>query len=184
MTRYIALATAALMVAADQWVKAWASTGLSEQITVISGLFYLTYLENTGAAFGILQGHAFTLGLVSIVILAAITLMILSKKISDRLQIWSLALILAGGVGNLIDRLRLGFVIDYLDFSALGGFPIFNLADIFVVIGTGMLMVHIIFIDGKKTQAKSSEDVSLPEIEAPQGEAKELDEGGQIGENH
>ena len=183
MTRYIALAAAVLMVVADQWSKVWASAALSQQIQVIPGLFYFTYLENTGAAFGIFRGHAFTLGLISIVILAAITVLMLSKKVSGRLQIYSLALILAGGVGNVIDRLRLGFVIDFLDFSAIGGFPIFNVADIFVVVGTGMLMVHILFFDGKKAQ---QEGAHIPPQESPdpQGENQEPSKGGQIGENN
>ena len=154
MIKYLTLTVAALLVGVDQWVKAWAYTGLTERITVIPGVFYLTYLENTGAAFGLFQGRAFTLGIVSIAILAVVLYLLLSGKVSSRSLIWGLSLILAGGVGNLIDRLARGFVIDYLDFSALFGFPIFNLADCFVVVGTVIMMVHILFFDGKKPKSE------------------------------
>ena len=149
-TKYIALTVAALLVGLDQWIKAWAAAGLTQRISVIPGLFYLTYLENTGAAFGIFQGQTLALAIVSMVILAALLFLLLSGKISHRLAIWGISLIVAGGVGNLIDRLARGFVIDYLDFSALFGFPIFNFADCLVVIGTGLVILYILFFDGKK----------------------------------
>ena len=166
MIKYWALIVAAALVGLDQLVKAWAYAGLDERITVIPGLFYLTYLENTGAAFGLFQGRAFVLGLVSIVILAFVLYLLLSGKAKGRVLIWGLCLVLAGGVGNLIDRLARGFVIDYLDFSALFGFPIFNLADCFVVVGTVLMMVHILFFEGKKKpvdSSKSDEDSQLSE---------------------
>ena len=170
MTKYAALAVAALLVGLDQWIKAWAAIGLTHRIAVIPGLFYLTYLENTGAAFGIFQGQTLALAIVSMVILAALLALLLSGKITDRLAIWGLALILSGGVGNLIDRLARGFVIDYLDFSALFGFPIFNLADCLVVIGTALVIIYIIFFENKK---------AAPE----DGEEDELSKDGQAGEN-
>ena len=177
MTKYMALVAAAILVGIDQWVKAWAYTGLSERITVIPGVFYLTYLENTGAAFGLFQGRAFALGIVSIVILSFVLYLLLSGKVSGRAIIWGLSLVLAGGVGNLIDRMTRGFVIDYLDFSALFGFPIFNLADCFVVIGTVLMMIHILFIEGKKPAPETGPD-SPREIEDAQ-----LSEGEQTGGN-
>jgi len=172
--KYIALAVAALLVGLDQWVKAWALTGLSQQITVIPGLFYLTYLENTGAAFGLFQGNAFALAIISLVILSVMLVLLLTGKIKERILIWGCALVLAGGVGNCIDRLARGFVIDYLDFSALFGFPVFNLADCFVVVGSGLIMVYLIFLEGKKN--------------APGGSGsdkdQDLNEGGKTSENH
>ena len=174
MIKYAALAVAALLVGLDQWIKAWAVTGLSQQIAVIPGLFYLTYLENTGAAFGILQGHAFILGIVSLVILTVMLGVLLSGKVKERVLIWGMALVLAGGVGNLIDRLARGFVIDYLDFSALFGFPVFNLADCFVVIGTGLIMVYLVFFDQKNPVRGDDE---------PGDADSEPNEGEQISEN-
>ena len=148
--RFIALAVAALLVWLDQWVKAWALAELPARIPVIPGLFYFTYLENTGAAFGLFQGHAFILAIISLVILGVLFVLLLTGKIKERILIWGCALVFAGGVGNCIDRLTHGFVIDYLDFSALFGFPVFNLADCFVVIGVGLIMVYLIFIEGKQ----------------------------------
>ena len=182
MRKYLALALAVLLVGADQWSKALAYAGLSERITVIPGLFYLTYLENTGAAFGLFQGQALTLGVVSIVVLAGILYLLLSGKVEDRALVWGLSLIFAGGAGNLIDRLSRGFVIDFLDFSALFGFPIFNLADIYVVVGTGLMMIYIIFFDKKKTEA-TPEIVSEPEPETPpENEAPKPGDDEQTGE--
>ena len=171
MTKYMALAVAALLVGLDQWIKAWAAIGLTRQIAVIPGLFYLTYLENTGAAFGIFQGQTFALAILSMVILAALLVLLLSSKINNRLAIWGLALILSGGVGNLIDRLVRGFVIDYLDFSALFGFPIFNLADCLVVIGTALVIIYIIFFEDKIPSAGDADE-------------DDLGKDGQVGENN
>ena len=169
MTKYIALAVAAVFVGLDQWIKAWAVGGLTQQITVIPGLFYLTYVENTGAAFGIFQGHTFALGIFSLVISAAILVFLLSGKVNEFSLIWGLSLILSGGVGNLIDRLARGFVIDYLDFSALFNFPVFNLADCLVVVGTAIVIFHILFLDGKKKPDESDQN--------------KLSEDGQAGES-
>ena len=191
MIKYIALAVAALLVGVDQWVKAWAYSGLTERITVIPGIFYLTYLENTGAAFGLFQGRAFTLGIVSIAILAVVLYLLLSDRVKGRTLIWGLSLVFAGGVGNLIDRLALfnrlsrvdgltqGFVIDYLDFSALLNFPIFNLADCFVVIGTVIMMVQILFFEGKKPVTEGTEPVNDP----PETEDTKISDSEQTGEN-
>ena len=177
MIKYLALVVAAVLVGLDQWVKAWAYTSLNESIAVIPGVFYLTYLENTGAAFGLFQGRAFVLGIVSIAILAAVLYLLLSGRAGGRAILWGLSLILAGGVGNLIDRLARGFVIDYLDFSALFGFPIFNLADCFVVVGTVLMMVHILFVEGKKPVPEDQPDTTVG------AEDTQVAEEGQTGEN-
>ncbi|MCL2579485.1 MAG: signal peptidase II [Oscillospiraceae bacterium] len=156
MTKYIALATAAICVGLDQWIKAWAYAGLI-RTPVISGVFYLTYLENTGAAFGIFQGGAFVLAIVSLVILGGIFYLLLSGKITGTAMIWGFSMIFSGGVGNAIDRLFRGFVIDYLDFSPLFGFPIFNFADCLVVIGTVVVVVYILFFEKNKPTQPAQE---------------------------
>jgi len=157
-----------VLVGLDQWVKVWAVGALADgSIPVIPGLFYLTYLENTGAAFGIFQGRAFVLGLVSIVVLIGVVVVLFNSKVCSRVLIWGLALIIAGGVGNLIDRMARGFVIDYLNFSALGGFPVFNLADCFVVVGTAMVVYYLLFLDGKKPAGNQPQE---PQEETEIGE--------------
>jgi lipoprotein signal peptidase len=134
------------LAAMDQGIKIWALQQLApvHQIPVIAGFFNLTYVENRGAAFGILQGRTTLLiAIVSLVLLVVIAYLLVGKPQGLSLEI-SLLLIVAGGAGNLIDRAYRGFVVDYLDFSSLFGFPVFNFADCCVVIGT-FLMVLVMF---------------------------------------
>ncbi len=139
------------LVGIDQLIKQWAITALETgRITVIPNLFYLTYVENYGAAFGILQGKtAFLAVIVSLVVLAALVLLF-SGKIKHPLLYWAIVLVIAGGVGNLIDRIFQGYVVDYLDFSALFNFPVFNFADCCVVVGTFSILIYTLFFDNNK----------------------------------
>lgn len=114
-------------------------------ITIIYGVLNLTYVENTGGAFGIGNNTTVMFVIVNIIILILVTKFILLKK--DELSayiLFSLGLILAGGIGNLIDRIFRGFVIDYIDFNPLIKYPIFNIADICVVIGCMIIGIYII----------------------------------------
>jgi len=149
MTRIFALISAVVLVAIDQLIKIWALGSLApvRQIQVIPGFFSLTYIENRGAAFGILQGRIGFLSVVVILVLSAALFAILGGKIKASFLIWSLSLVIAGGAGNLIDRVLRGYVVDYLDFSALFGFPVFNFADCCVVIGTFLILIYILFLD-------------------------------------
>lgn len=121
---------------------------------VISGFFSLTYVENRGAAFGILQGRTQLLAIVTGIVLVALMVFLLVGKMGN-LALWAVTLILAGGTGNLIDRIYRGYVVDYLDFSALFGFPVFNFADCCVVVGTFLLLLSILLHD--RTQAKAKQ---------------------------
>lgn len=152
MTKLYALITSAVLIVLDQVCKLWAVNNLSRPITVIPGLFSLTYIENRGAAFGIFQGRTTILAIISILVLLVLLVAILSGRIKERFLIWAIALVLPGGFGNCIDRLARGFVVDYLDFSALFNFPVFNLADCCVVIGTMLILIYVIFLERKKTQ--------------------------------
>ena len=155
MTKFIALFFSAVLVFADQLIKLWALAVLApvERIEVIPNLFYLTYIENRGAAFGILQGRTgFLSVVVALVLIAAIT-SLLSGKITSKFLTWSFSLVIAGGFGNLIDRIVRGFVVDYLDFSALFGFPVFNFADCCVVAGTFMILIYMLILDRSKQAA-------------------------------
>jgi len=149
MTKYWALGASALLVGVDQLIKYWAQTVLStlQSLAVIPNLFYLTYVRNYGAAFGILNGKTSLLtGMVCIVLVAALYLL-LTDKIKNPFMVWSVCLVIAGGAGNLIDRVMNGYVVDYLDFSSLFGFPVFNLADCCVVVGTFLILIYILFLD-------------------------------------
>lgn len=144
----LSLAAAALLVGVDWLLKQLAIQYLSPVTTlpIWDGVLHLTYHENTGAAFSILRGHTELLVAVTAVALVAIVVFLLVKKPKSRFLVCSLALILAGGVGNLIDRLTQGFVVDYIDFRLIH-FPVFNFADCCAVIGTILLIGYLFFHD-------------------------------------
>lgn len=164
MTKYIALAFSAVLVGVDQLLKAHMVEILPQngRIEVVRGLFYLTYVENRGAAFGILQNLTGLLSLITAVVLMAALYYLLSGKVKSKFMIWSLSLVIAGGVGNLIDRVYRGYVVDYLDFSALFGFPVFNFADCCVVVGTVLILCGIVWSDRRATDG----DAPTPEKNA------------------
>ena len=137
------------LTAMDQVIKLGVLQHLApvHQIPVISGFFHLTYVENRGAAFGILQGRTAVLIVVVSFVLLAAMVYLFSGKLQSVLLEGSLLLIIAGGIGNLIDRAYHGFVVDYLDFSSLFGFPVFNFADCCVVIGTFVLLAAVFYQD-------------------------------------
>ena len=172
----IVLAVSAFLVAVDQLLKVWALQTLAggPSILVIPGLLQFTYVENRGAAFGIFQGKTQLLSIVTGIVLAGIIVALVMGKFKHKLVLWSMGLIIAGGVGNLIDRVFRTFVVDYLDISPLFNFPVFNFADCCVVIGTGLLLVYLLFFEEKKTLGKDAQPVKAeethPEEEEPGGE--------------
>jgi len=157
-----ALATLIGIVVFDQVIKNWAKTSFYEVGTrpVIPGFFHLTYVENTGAAFGLFQGRSMLLSAIVSIIILVMGYVLFSGKINEPFLILSLSLVLGGGIGNLIDRFQHGFVIDYLDFSALFGFPVFNLADIAVVTGTFCIIFYVLFLEKKQKLKQAQETVS------------------------
>ena len=128
--------------------------GLGNSFTVISNFFNITLIGNTGAAFSILSSNTLFLIIISIVVLNLIYfLFIKGKKLSGYEQI-SYGVLVGGIIGNLIDRVVHGQVIDYLDFNIFGyNFPVFNLADIAIVIS--MIFIAILVIKGEKDGVSS-----------------------------
>ncbi len=119
---------------------------LGESVDIIPGIFRFTYVRNTGAAFGSLSDARWIFMILSIVAIIGLLVFIFWKKPKDKLMLSALIMIAGGGIGNMIDRVRLGYVIDFLDFCA---FPklwmwVFNIADSFVVIGAGLLILWMI----------------------------------------
>ena len=151
MIGYLLLAAA--LIGVDVAIKYWAVAVLAPVTTipVIPGVFSLYYHQNYGAAWGIFQGQRAFLLIVTGVVLLGLTIALALKKFHGRLVNLSVALIIAGGVGNLLDRLfrEGGYVVDYLYFELIN-FPIFNFADSCVVVGTCLLAIYIIFLEGKK----------------------------------
>ena len=114
----------------------------TDSIAIIKNFFYLTYINNDGAAFSILVGKRIFLILVAIIVIIMLIHYIKKNNIQNKLEIVSLALIIGGSLGNLMDRVVRGYVIDFLDFKIFNyNFPIFNLADTFIVIGVILLLL-------------------------------------------
>lgn len=122
---------------------------LTESIPVINNFFYITYWENKGAAWGILQNGRWIF--ITITFVVSIVLIGILFKSKNRILSTALSLIISGAFGNLIDRLIRGSVTDFLDFKIFGyDFPIFNIADMCVVIGTFILAYFLLFVYEEK----------------------------------
>jgi len=144
-----------LIVAADQLSKAWIRSNLPEGHSLFQlGFFRITHVHNTGAAFGLFQGQSFALTIVAII---AIVIILTYVLVSYRYFPWfdsmltkvALGLMLGGTLGNLIDRLRLGYVTDFIDF---GYWPAFNIADSAVTIGVIVLASSLLSLSHLEKQ--------------------------------
>ncbi len=122
---------------------------IGEQITIINNFFYITSHRNRGAAFGILQGQMWLFFIVTFLVVAFVVYYIKKHATESMLLGLSLSLVLGGAIGNFIDRFFRGEVVDFLDFLIFNyDFAIFNIADMALVIGVGILMIQI-FFEGK-----------------------------------
>lgn len=112
---------------------------------ILNGILNLTYVENTGGVFGIGKNCTMIFIITNIIVLTLITTFVVLRK--NQVSIYGLigfALILAGGIGNLFDRLFRGFVVDYIDFSPLIKYPVFNIADVCIVVGSFIIGINLI----------------------------------------
>lgn len=143
---YIVLAV--LMIALDQAVKYWAFTSLQAQQTIplIENVFHLTYVENRGAAFSMFaQFDSRWIFVTLAVVISVIIVVALCKGwMQNALGRWSLVLVAAGALGNAIDRVIHGFVVDLFDFRLIH-FPVFNVADIFICVGGLLFVLYFLF---------------------------------------
>jgi len=113
-------------------------------VTVIKNFFYLTYTNNTGAAFSILTDKRIFLVLVGIIIIILLIYYLKKHQIKNTINKISFALVIGGSLGNLIDRIIRGSVVDFIDIKIFSyNFPIFNLADTFITIGVLLLLINI-----------------------------------------
>ena len=116
-------------------------------LPVIQDVFHITYVQNRGAAFSLFQNMPLlTIAFPVVAMIVCAILMVQFMRRRERLITIALGLVLAGGLGNLIDRTVLGFVTDMLDFRV---FPVFNVADISVCVGCGLIMIWLFFVEGK-----------------------------------
>lgn len=134
------------LISIDQIIKFTVIKNIyNSSIIILKGIINLTYVENTGGAFGIGENSTIIFIIENISVLTLLTLFIFSKK--NQISIYELiglGLILAGGIGNLFDRVFRGFVVDYIDFNPLITYPVFNIADIYVVVGCMMIAINVV----------------------------------------
>ena len=130
-----------ILVLIDQIIKILVSN-MIESTVIIKNFFNLTYVENTGAAFSILENNTLFLIIITLISLFLIYKFLLKNKEFNKLEIITYSLLIGGIIGNLIDRIVYGYVIDYLEFIILNRhMPIFNFADICIVIGTILFLI-------------------------------------------
>jgi signal peptidase II len=146
---FLLIGIAALVIGLDQLTK-WmvrANMELGQSIPK-EGIFRLTYTTNTGGAFGILANQAFLLALVAVIGIAVFLIYLRYIPLQSRLLKIGLGLALGGGIGNLIDRLRFGGrVTDFID---IGPWPVFNVADMSIVVGTILIAYYLLFVTPRK----------------------------------
>lgn len=135
----------AVLVAADQVLKFMVSSSVkfSGDITLIPQLLDITYVENRGAAFGMLQNQRWFFVAFAVVMISFFIYLIRRKKMTDKMFLAASVLIIAGGIGNFIDRITLGYVVDYLKLSFFP--PVCNFADYCISIGAAILLIYVLF---------------------------------------
>ena len=145
--RFLLLALfSAGVVALDQYTKylTVANIGLFAEVEFIPGFLGFTYVKNTGAAFSSFEGQQWLFALIFIVFTAAVLWEYFKKPMPfTYLERFCIASIYAGGLGNMIDRVRLGYVVDMIETKFME-FPVFNVADCFICCGCVLLMVHLL----------------------------------------
>ena len=135
----------AAVVAADQLAKylTVANIPLFSDVPFIPGLLQLTYVQNTGAAFSSFQGQQWLFAVMFVIFTGVILWKFFKKPMPfQKLERWCIAAVYAGGLGNMIDRVRLGYVVDMIETTFME-FPVFNVADCFITCGCILLMVHL-----------------------------------------
>ena len=120
---------------------------LYSQVDAIPGLFHLTYVQNNGAAFSMLEGQQWLFAVIFTIFTAVILYELWKKTMPfTNLERWLIVLVYAGGLGNMIDRVRLGYVVDMIAVDFID-FPVFNVADCFITCSCILLLLHLIFFN-------------------------------------
>ena len=149
MNYFLMALMAAGIVALDQWTKALtvAQIPLYWKVPVLDGVFHFTYVQNTGAAFSTFLGQQWLFALI-FVIFTGLLLWEFWKKFLGlkKFEYWCIAAIWAGGLGNMIDRVRLGYVVDMIAVEFIE-FPVFNVADCFITCGCVLLIAHLVLFN-------------------------------------
>lgn len=125
-----------------------------DTLPLIKNVLHLTYLENTGAAFGILKNNRWIFLVVSAVAIVALLFYLAKFRPKNKWLLVGLSFIVGGGIGNMIDRLLLGYVIDFIDFRLIN-FAVFNVADAFVCIGAVLVIIYVFFFSENESKKES-----------------------------
>ena len=147
------------VIAVDQLTK-WLCVAFLKpvgRVTLIPGFLKLTYVENRGAAFGSFSEHRWVFMVISTVAIVGVTFYLLRYCEDNRLLRTALTLIIGGGIGNMIDRIALGYVIDFIDFCGIWAY-VFNGADSAVCIGAGLMILYVALEMVKEFKAKKTPD--------------------------
>ena len=165
---------AAALVVLDQIVKylVRAHIPLGGAVPFIPYLLELTYVQNTGAAFSLMRRHTWLLTLISAAVVLAMCGLILKGFFKNRLGMFSAALVLAGGVGNLIDRVVFGFVTDMFQTTFME-FAVFNVADCCITVGVPLLFLYVWFYVGKD----GKKDAEAPQENGAENRAEHETDG-------
>lgn len=127
---------------------------LGKDVTVIPYIIDFSYVENRGAAFGMLADNRWVFMLISALMIIALICLLRFSNVKHRLFTVSIAFILGGGMGNMIDRIFIGYVVDFIKVTFVE-FAVFNIADSFVVIGAILMAVYLVFYDKELLKSKS-----------------------------
>jgi signal peptidase II len=134
-------------------------------VPIIKDVLHFTYAENRGAAFGMLQNHRWVFMILSTVVMVIIVaVMFKYKKYLHPIMLTGLCFVVGGGIGNMIDRTINGYVVDFVDFTLIN-FAVFNIADTFICVGVGLLILDILlkksdlaFLDDKKSDEVANDE--------------------------
>jgi signal peptidase II len=141
----------AIIIGLDQWVKFWivSNFALGDSQPIIPNILSFTYVQNTGAAWSIFEGQMGFFTVITLIAVAVVTYLMIRYRNENKLFILGLSFVLAGALGNFIDRIRLGYVVDMFQTDFMN-FPIFNVADMALCIGVGLIFIYTIFDEKMK----------------------------------
>ncbi len=158
LSRILAVITALAVIGIDQYTKYFIDKNFElwgDPKRFINGIIEIQYIHNPGGAWGILSGYTWVLLVLTVIVMAVLIALLIKLGKNSRLLFWAVCFIISGGIGNIIDRVfRDGKVIDFLHFEFFPTFPTFNVADIAVCVGAGLLILYFIIDTVNDIKAK------------------------------
>lgn len=157
VTYILAFIAVAAIIGIDQYTKHIIETTmeLGTSKNFIKGFIDISFIKNSGSAWGMLSGHTWLLLSITFIVMLVLIALLLKYGGKNKLLFWSVVLIMSGGMGNMIDRIfKNGMVVDFLHFEFFPTFPVFNIADCAIVLGAGLLIVYFICDTLKEKKAK------------------------------